>query len=81
MITSERGNIKIKGSASEILTDLTCAIQGVVKTLSEDTPREEVVGLVQEAFELGVMEKEKCAEYLKEQIVEKLFELLGIDED
>ena len=57
MIKVDKGRVEVRGSVTEIMTDLALVIGAAVETISSDIPREAVLEMVQESYKLGIMTK------------------------
>ena len=76
MIKCKEGKIKVKGTRSEVLSDITTLIHALVVD-KEFIAKDEI----EECVRLGTMGKDDLKHELVDKFFSRLFEALGGDED
>ena len=75
MIKTRKGNVKIKGGASEILADFCCITRGIKESLMQcGHGQDEAVDRLRKAFDRATASEKEILEQIAETIVKLLEE-------
>ena len=81
MIKTNKGKIKAKGSAHELLADISVVVHSVYfEALLVHFTEEQAKEMIHDAVERALMTREQLAEHVKKDIVEALKNILEPEE-
>lgn len=77
MINTEKGSIHVKGSTTELLTDLSIIIKSLHDNLSKDLGPEISKEMITEAVNVGFLSEDEVHKKLNEAKMELLMKIFG----